>query len=777
MGKKYESILEGLNKARKIDEEVTNSIKSSVKKLFAKSGVKGNVQKSVNDTLNILYKACNSVGENTFVGGNYSYEKGMICDPGDGEAGLIGSDINPSSHKISFDVRLTDKEMIDELYDACVKALNNNKSTLRFSSMTKNGPTCTIYFDGVDNHTWTSVCVGRTNSGVDVEVECCINPMNESVLNEMISPEQVVDMLGKVKSEIKGKNVCVNFGIDKFHKKLIDAGWSYDSRASNSNPGHPVYHKDETTIHLSGNGKKTNIVIDESVEESIDRDKVDKLIKTVKNNIKGLETQISKGQKIGNTIDSVLTMCKSVDKEINTDLYKYYSKELKGLNDKSSGIGERLLDVMRGVLDELIVAKNNVYESEEPIIEAVSTAVTQRVKTLFNKAKIPSDDQKKINDILNQIYKTCNEIGTNEFVGGRYEYIKGDMDDSDYYHPSFNPSVYMASFNIVFKDKKLEVDAFKRLQTEMKSFKGKLYDKYENNYGDIEMIVAGEDNKYFRTYVMISADMNGLEVSVMKSVPLDESALGTEIGLPLDKENCEGTDVSGVDTPTGTLNKEKKIVCPKCGSENVNVRDNDTYYCVECGYSWKPGEESVEEKGCKKRKKVSVKEGAIKDLVIDANDMFHNVSDILYSKDYPTTDAIKKAFKEAGGTVSVKPRSEKYIEYSGKIKGRTIGGAVMADSIKGDLNKLAEDIAYAYFISIGGDGSFREVLPMLKESVIKESAYKVGKRYKTEDGMFFVVKKINKDGSIKVYDEDVEKTYDCELSDLELLNAVPVKES
>ena len=77
---------------------------------------------------------------------------------------------------------------------------------------------------------------------------------------------------------------------------------------------------------------------------------------------------------------------------------------------------------------------------------------------------------------------------------------------------------------------------------------------------------------------------------------------GKEVGLPIDKENCESTDISGVATPTGVLNPKKKeeihegmessdtrdmtIVCPECGSQIVNVRDADIFHCADCGYEW-----------------------------------------------------------------------------------------------------------------------------------------------------------------------------------------------
>lgn len=79
-----------------------------------------------------------------------------------------------------------------------------------------------------------------------------------------------------------------------------------------------------------------------------------------------------------------------------------------------------------------------------------------------------------------------------------------------------------------------------------------------------------------------------------KEKPQDEGFPGTEIGLPIDRENCEGTDVGGVATPSGTINPRKKIltdgrtiICPKCKSVSVNIHDNGTtFYCVDCGYTW-----------------------------------------------------------------------------------------------------------------------------------------------------------------------------------------------
>lgn len=93
---------------------------------------------------------------------------------------------------------------------------------------------------------------------------------------------------------------------------------------------------------------------------------------------------------------------------------------------------------------------------------------------------------------------------------------------------------------------------------------------------------------------------------------IEAGICGTEIGLPIDKENCEGTDVGGVATPTGSLKQKPKtrelfeededkeeskkepkdnsgMVCPECGSKNVNVHnkdDEDVFFCTDCSYKW-----------------------------------------------------------------------------------------------------------------------------------------------------------------------------------------------
>ena len=105
--------------------------------------------------------------------------------------------------------------------------------------------------------------------------------------------------------------------------------------------------------------------------------------------------------------------------------------------------------------------------------------------------------------------------------------------------------------------------------------------------------------------------------------------IGTEIGLPIDKENCESTSIAGISTPTTPLNPRSKkkiqeaidrsvkryttdsseptkswenpythdeevvddtkdltIVCPKCKAQFVNTHNFGTLHCSQCGYEW-----------------------------------------------------------------------------------------------------------------------------------------------------------------------------------------------
>ena len=69
----------------------------------------------------------------------------------------------------------------------------------------------------------------------------------------------------------------------------------------------------------------------------------------------------------------------------------------------------------------------------------------------------------------------------------------------------------------------------------------------------------------------------------------------------------------------------------------------------------------------------------------------------------------------------------------------------------------------------------RKSISVSEDSVNEAAKYRVGKKFTSPD-MDFEVKKINKNGTINIWVEQDNKSYDVEISDLELLRPVEVKE-
>ena len=126
-----------------------------------------------------------------------------------------------------------------------------------------------------------------------------------------------------------------------------------------------------------------------------------------------------------------------------------------------------------------------------------------------------------------------------------------------------------------------------------------------------------------------------------KEKPQDEGFPGTEIGLPIDRENCEGTDAGGVATPSGTINPRKKIltdgrtvICPKCKSVSVNIHDNGTtFYCVDCGHTWPVTD--VDDDGV----------ADDRDNIIDLDSLSDDDKEVVLDKDSKKTEDKKKGGK------------------------------------------------------------------------------------------------------------------------------------
>lgn len=377
------------------------------------------------------------------------------------------------------------------------------------------------------------------------------------------------------------------------------------------------------------------------------------------------------------------------------------------------------------------------------IDESVNPSVRGSVGTFFDEQRTPSQIRKRINNILNLIYFKCNVLGDNTFVGGTYDYSRGQLKGKESEENGPDPMKSLSLEEVVFQVKFVEnldpdiilkklfdflkkeakdssedisADQFSILigvdlgvddsvgyyisiersgrgfvvrvghqkspflnesaKKAIKYFRGKNpWDKFRFEFSSYKSKKDGEmkirvdmRNEYWDSgdYAFLSSyspdidsmtsysgqsartvknalraagyDVNSLlkikdelritegKLKDLSEVPYigkierpeddeddsnndsDESStgvFGTEIGLPIDKENCESTGVSGVSTPTGTLNHKKKVVegydsedtkdltiiCPECNSQIVNIRDFNIFHCSDCGYEWNFTEE------------------------------------------------------------------------------------------------------------------------------------------------------------------------------------------
>lgn len=160
----------------------------------------------------------------------------------------------------------------------------------------------------------------------------------------------------------------------------------------------------------------------------------------------------------------------------------------------------------------------------------------------------------------------------------------GDLTDSNYGDLKYQATV---SFDNVIDVK----DYFNYLYNKLKK------DGFEKQ-GNSRLIYIDSDYTFF-----IQISKNSFYVGVKTLVDNPE----------------EGTDVSGVATPTGGFKHEdipdekKRIVieaedkdekdnyisdikCPKCDSHNVNIHNNGSvFHCVDCGYDWSVNNDEVED--------------------------------------------------------------------------------------------------------------------------------------------------------------------------------------
>ena len=105
----------------------------------------------------------------------------------------------------------------------------------------------------------------------------------------------------------------------------------------------------------------------------------------------------------------------------------------------------------------------------------------------------------------------------------------------------------------------------------------------------------------------------------------------------------------------------------------------------------------------------SIKESTDLSITKELDTVYNNILDTLYEgSNADLVDNIKKVFTLVGGNVNVRAESDDYIKYQGYIshgeqKDYRISGSVLRSTLKGDLNRLAEDLTMAYYrTKLGG---------------------------------------------------------------------------
>lgn len=276
------------------------------------------------------------------------------------------------------------------------------------------------------------------------------------------------------------------------------------------------------------------------------------------------------------------------------------------------------MESVYGILDGL-------YFSKKPSVqEGVDGISKNAVREFVKMHNLPESLENGIRAILNNLYFACNQLYKCDWTGGK-----------------------------IVKDR-LRIKA---------TFAILNHEDYDERWDYRDRISKYMNKKGFQTHVngpfvyIMNLKKNGLMVNIfineeeasIEVYPfgkIHEGFPGTEIGLPIDRPNCEdkksgssdsknkkpksgksskrkeievddSTSVSGISTPSGHLHPEelymyesedgdiedrdisnlasvrvdkfgnKHLQCPKCKSEAINIHNNGTiFHCVDCGFEW-----------------------------------------------------------------------------------------------------------------------------------------------------------------------------------------------
>lgn len=244
-----------------------------------------------------------------------------------------------------------------------------------------------------------------------------------------------------------------------------------------------------------------------------------------------------------------------------------------------------------GILESLKMNRDSKL-----LLEAVDASVKSGFKQFLNAAKLDQKQTTKVRKALNDLFLACDEVGKNTFKYGKFEQSDPTFDDGDaengpgsYYDPGAN----FLNFYIFFDNGNLITENLETLRTILsKRYHHKTYNEMDGVYMDDNPSTQDVEGATIRLWPNSKKGYISVEVASNR------------------KNSSEGTDVSGVATPDGkvgavTKRKEiqsiaekndskqgdkkdpKNVVCPKCGSEDVNIHNDGTiFHCVTCGYEW-----------------------------------------------------------------------------------------------------------------------------------------------------------------------------------------------
>ena len=281
-----------------------------------------------------------------------------------------------------------------------------------------------------------------------------------------------------------------------------------------------------------------------------------------------------------------------------------------------------------------VIIEGLVVNRQGLITESAEDKIQKDIKGFLSDHNISGPDKKKLYTLLDMLYLQCNNAGPYKLIQGGVSKMEGDMDDTDYYHPIVNPTLYELTYEIKFLAAVDIKSLYKSIYQEFNTIKSKFEVIYIDQFS---ISVDFVDDYSSGLFFIVEKLTKGFKIEIGYKTYIDEAATGlcgTEIGLPIDHENCESTGIGGVSTPTGGFTddkKKKKLIpvidaeeegskeseeedsdkessekdgkskkedsddierlrCPKCKSPNVNS-DGETLVCSDCSYTWSLSDE------------------------------------------------------------------------------------------------------------------------------------------------------------------------------------------